>query len=154
MTVLVALAVLRSQIQAFSTKLSDLIGHAAQLSIGKKGLEIKLDNKNAAVNSRIAALNAAQDQITETIYKSERRRIRGLARPKGLADISQDLRELAAAYLAVNEPDWRQRVLRKNELALQMGDFVIRNDVSRDPPAQEKDEALPQRSLRTPSMAI
>jgi hypothetical protein len=141
-TVLIALGVLRSQIQTFLTKLSDSIGHAAQISIGKKGLEIKLDNKIAAVNSRIAAVNAAQDQVTETVYKNKRRQQRGQTRAKGALKIPVGLRELADAYLAVNEPDSRTRVLRKNELALQMGDFVIREDISRDLLAREKDEAL------------
>jgi hypothetical protein len=135
-TVLIALFVLRYQIQAFLTKLTDSIAHASQIVIGKKGLEIKL----AAVNSRIVALNAAQDLVTETVYGSKRRQSR--APRKAATQLPQGLRDLAAAYVAVNEPDWRSRVLRKNELALQMGDLVIREDVSRDVLVQEKDEAL------------
>jgi hypothetical protein len=141
-TVLVALYVLRNQIQAFLTKLSDSISHAAQITVTRRGVEIKLDNKIAAVNSRIEALNAAQEQVTETVYKSKRRQVRGQKGMQALADIPQGLRDLAAAYMAVKENDWRQRVLRKNELALQMGDFVIREDVPRDLLAKEGDEAL------------
>jgi hypothetical protein len=124
------------------TKLSDSIGHAAQISIGKKGLEIKLDTKIAAVNSRIAALNAAQDQVTETIYKNKRRRERVQSHVKDGDGIPHALRELAVIYLAVNEPDWRTRILRKNELALQMGDLVIRENTSRELLAREKDEVI------------
>jgi hypothetical protein len=64
------------------------------------------------------------------------------SRAKGPASIPAALRELAEAYLAVNESDWRTRVLRKNDLALQMGDFVIREDISRDLLTQKKDEGL------------
>src|SRR5262249_39641062 len=75
-TVLIALWVLRNQTQVFIAKMTEAIGHAAQISIGKKGLEIKLDNKIAAVNSRIAALNASQDQVKEAVYKAARTRRR------------------------------------------------------------------------------
>jgi hypothetical protein len=141
-TVLIALAVLRNQIMTFLSKMTDAIGRAAQISIGKKGVEIKLDNKIDAVNSRISALKATQDQVKEIVYSEKRARRRRAGPGAASVSIPKDLRTLSEAYLAVDDPDWRQRVARKNELGLQMGNLVIREDVSRDQLAHSRDEGL------------
>jgi hypothetical protein len=144
-TVLIALAVLRSQIRMLLTRFTDAIAQAAQISIGKKGLEIKLDSKITAVNSRILALKAGQDQVKETVYRDRRSRRRippSTASAAGASEIPPTLLEMATSYLKVDIPDWRQRVARKNELALQMGNVVITECVSRDRLAQSTDEGL------------
>jgi hypothetical protein len=145
-TVLIALAVLRSQIQAFIIKLTDSISQAAQISVTKRGVEIKLEKKMAAVSTQITALNAVQEQVKESLYAAPRTRRRRSqmagVKADGKSEIPERLYELAKTYLSINLPDWRQRVARKNELALEMGDIIIREQVSRDRLAAATDEGL------------
>lgn len=141
-TVLLVLLILRAEIRSFVAKLAETLSTAAQISIGTKGLDIKYDKKIAVINSQLSALGAVQSQVTETVYKKDRRK-RGNMKANALAKgIPTGLRDLATEYTNVQETDWWARVLRKNELALQMGDFVIREDVSRNLLASEQDEAL------------
>jgi hypothetical protein len=136
-----ALLILRGEIRSFVAKLAETLGNAAQISIGAKGLDIKYDRKIAAINSRISALGAVQSQVTETIYKTERRD-RAFKKQDRATGIPQALRELSTEYANVKDADWQTRVLRKNELALRMGDLVMREDVSRQLLAGGQDEAL------------
>ena len=139
---LVALFILRQQIRSFLVKLGETLGRAGQISIGAKGLEIKYDAKIAAINSRVAALGAAQTQVTESVYKSKGTRRRRGAQGQAAVAIPLDLQVLVHAYTAVDDPDWHVRVSKKNDLALQMGDLVIEQRIDRDLLASETDEGF------------
>jgi hypothetical protein len=137
-----ALMILRGEIRSFVAKLAETLGNAAQISIGAKGLDIKYEKKIAVINSRLSSLGAVQSQVTETVYKTDRRQ-RESGRPEApLREIPKELRELATEYVNVDDADRQTRILRKNEIAVRMGDLVIRNDVSRELLAKEQDEAL------------
>jgi hypothetical protein len=125
-TVLIAIYLLRAELRGFINKLTELISNAASISIGTKGLDIKL----AAVNTRVTAIQATQEQAKSAAARGRKRSRRDEEKVDG-GEIPTRLTDLALKYLNLNIPDYRERVRRKNEMAHEMGDLVVEANVSR-----------------------
>ncbi|UGY02521.1 hypothetical protein [Bradyrhizobium quebecense] len=119
-------------------KLTDQISKAASISIGTRGLDIKL----AAVNTRVTAIQAAQDQAKSSSARGRMSSRRDEEHASSSEDIPARLRELASEYLNIEIPHYRARVRRKNELAHEMGDVVLEANVSRELLVSTGDEGL------------
>jgi hypothetical protein len=133
-TVLIAIYVLRAELRGFMNKLTEQISKAASISIGTKGLDIKL----AAVNTRVTAIQATQ----ESSAPRGRRRSRRDKEEANDGEIPTRLSDLASEYLNLDLPDHRKRVRRKNEMAREMGDLVLEANVSRKLLVSSGDEGL------------
>lgn len=59
-----------------------------------------------------------------------------------LDDDKATLHKMAQEYLTVNEPDYAARVRRKNQLATQMGNFIIQHGISRGWVSAQQNEGL------------
>jgi hypothetical protein len=129
-TVLIAIYVLRAELRGFMNKLTEQISKAANISIGAKGLEIKL----AAVNTRVTAIQATQESSAPRGRKS--------SRGDKSEEIPARLNDLASEYLKLDVPDPRERVRRKNEMAREMGDLVLEMNVSRKLLVSRGDQGL------------
>jgi hypothetical protein len=137
-TVLIAIFLLRKELRDFMGKLTNAIGQAAQISIGTKGLAIKLGNQIAAVNTRVTAVQATQEQVkTAVSLKRSARRTSAERR-----EIPRELNNLADKYLKLQIADYRDRVRRKNEIAREMGELVIEASISRDRLVAANNEGL------------
>jgi hypothetical protein len=117
---LIAIYCLRAELRDFMNKLTQQISKAASISIGTKGLDIKL----AAVNTRVTAIQAAQEQAKSSAARARRSQAKIGAIPKQLSGLAHE-------YLNVNIADYRERVRRKNEIAREMGDLALEGNVSR-----------------------
>jgi len=141
LTVLIVLYVLRLELGRFLAKLTDSIGQVAQIKVGTKGLELKFDQKLAAVNSRAAAIQARLEQVKGSAAKGRRN-----AKPGNAADnappIPEELRQLATEYLDVRIEDYSERLRRKNELAREMGEVALIEGTSRKALAESDSEGL------------
>jgi hypothetical protein len=135
LTTLLAIYMLRAELRLFMTRISEAISQAAQITIGKKGLDIKLSKKIEAVNTRVTAIQATQEQV-KVVVRSKKE----LARPA--VQIPSGLSALAAEYLHIEVTDYRTRLHLKNELAKEMGELVLKSDVSRDALISSSDEGL------------
>jgi hypothetical protein len=125
-TVLIAIFLLRAELRGFMNKLTEQISKAASISIGTKGLDIKL----AAVNTRVTAIQAVQEQAKSSATRGRKRSRRDKEEANG-GEIPTQLSDLASEYLNLDIPDHRERVRRKNEMAHEMGDLVVEANVSR-----------------------
>ncbi len=137
LTVLIAIYVLREELRGFMNKLTEQISKAATISIGTKGLDIKL----AAVNTRVTAIQATQEQAKSSAVRGRK----GLRRDREEAnggEIPARLSDLASEYLNLDIPDHRERVRRKNEMTHEMGDLVLEANVSRKLLVSSGDEGL------------
>jgi hypothetical protein len=132
-TVLIAIYVLRAELRGFMNKLTEQISKAASISIGTKGLDIKL----AAVNTRVTAIQATQEQATRG-----RKRPRRNEQEASGGKVPTRLSDLAFEYLSLDISDRRERIRRKNEMAREMGDLVVEENVSRKLLASDGDEGL------------
>jgi hypothetical protein len=94
--------------------------------------------KNVAANSGKLESLALSQQVV------------GTAEPGALAAASTDptpqddatLRQLADEYLNVKDPDYAARVRKKNQLATQMGNFIIQHKISRPWVVEQDNEGL------------
>jgi hypothetical protein len=65
----------------------------------------------------------------------------GQPRP-AVDEIPPELMSLADRYLAVSIPDWAERVRAKDDLALQMGSYIITHRTPRDLLAEQEQEGV------------
>jgi hypothetical protein len=94
-------------------------------------------------------LNAPAPQVVDYLRELIKKSVAGenissLSRdPNGVTEgISDELRRLARDYLNISISDWNARVHAKNELAVQMGRYVIMQQVCRDTLAREANQGL------------
>jgi len=135
-TILIVIFLLRQELRNFIGRLTDSISQAAQISITAKGLEIKLAKQIAAVNSRVTAVQATQEQVKTAVgRKRPRKSDEGHPIPKAL-------NALANKYLELEIPDYRERLRQKNKMARNMGEAVVEAGVSRDSLVKSDSEGL------------
>jgi hypothetical protein len=140
-TILVVLFSLRAELRGFVSKLTDIISNAVSISVGAKGVEIKLREKISAANARVTALQAVQEQMAPSAARAKSRSKKG-ATQKESDGLPAELQQLVAEYVGLDIPDHSERVSRKNALAREMGDIVLANDVPREQLVQSGDESL------------
>lgn len=130
-TLLIAVYTLRSELRLFMTRLADAVSQAAQITVGRRGLDIKLSQRIAAVNTRVTAVQAVQIQTRTSKGKKLR-----------VDNIPEELLALAAQYSTLQIDDYRARLHRKNDIAREMGEIVVKSGIDRSLLLASRDEAL------------
>jgi hypothetical protein len=140
-TLLVVFFMLRRQFRQAADAIGERIGDRySDFSITREGLRVssRLDALTTAVESQ----SLAQGVIAHTAVAQA-----GEPGPPGqpipaAGQIPPELQALADEYLAVEIPDWAARVRAKDELALQLGSYVIAHRTSKDLLAVQENEGL------------
>ena len=134
--VLAALILFRKQLSEFIGKLTEVLGKAGKISIGSKGLDITIDEKLAAVNTRVTALQATQEIAKQEFFGTS-------VREGGSGQIPDRLRALAAQYREADKIDSRKdRIRRKNDIAAEMGAVATSERVRPEALIEANDEVL------------
>lgn len=111
----------------------------------KVGDWLMLEKTVEANAGKLESLDLSQKQSLELILRGV-----GLAPAAGTKEVAEqkvpepesELMRLAQEYINVNVSDYAERVRRKDELATEMGNYVIRHNVARDWLAAQKNEGL------------
>ncbi|WP_369720165.1 hypothetical protein AB8Z38_23555 [Bradyrhizobium sp. LLZ17] len=133
-TLLIGVCTLRSELRLFMTRISEAISQAAQITVGRRGVDIKLAQRITAVNTRVTAVQAMQIQ-TRTAHRLKHS-------DQTATKVPDELLVLASQYCGLQIADYRTRLHRKNALALEMGEIVVRSRLDRALLSSHKDEAL------------
>lgn len=111
----------------------------------KVGDWLTLEKTVEANAGKLESLDLSQKQSLALILRAV-----GLAPAADTEEVAErkvpepesELMRLAQEYLNVNVSDYAERVRRKNELAAEMGNYVIQHNVARDWLAAQKNEGL------------
>lgn len=133
-TLLIGVYTLRSELRLFMTRISEAISQAAQITVGRRGVDIKLAQRITAVNTRVTAVQAMQIQ-TRTAHRLKHG-------DQAATKVPEELLALASQYSGLQITDYRTRLHRKNAIALEMGEIVVRSHLDRILLVGRKDEAL------------
>jgi len=94
------------------------------------------------IESRLESVELDQ-KVTSELVQRKVIETAGVVAASGQAQaIPEALRAMADAYLKVNIPDWNDRVMRKDELAGEMGLMVVRERIPRGLLAASKNEGV------------
>ena len=122
---------LKGAIRAIAIRVGD---RDTDVSITKGGLSLK--RATEAIEARMTTVEAGQGQLNHVLLQRDGRQN---AQP---IEITDELREMARAYLAIEVPDRARRTMLKDSSANEMGYYVVAHRVSRDELAKEQDEGL------------
>lgn len=140
--VLASLTLFRKEVRALLGKLTEAVGKAARISIGSKGLDITLDAKLAAVNTRVTVVQATQEVTKQIDSKRWARRGQAATR-EGSSLISEELSALSAKYRQADGIDSRkERVRQKNDIAAEMGAVAVGEGIQREVLVDVDDEVM------------
>jgi hypothetical protein len=134
LTALLLLVLLRREVRSIAEALRGRIADRnSDLAITKAGIETRTNIE--AVKARLATVEVGQDQQNHLLLQQ----VTAAGETTGVTD---ELREMAAAYLHIDIPDWAQRTRAKDDAANGMGLYVVTHHISRDALADEGDEGL------------
>ena len=129
---------LKSTFKALAKRISD---PDSSISIGKKGLEIKTSIE--AAFGRIESLEVIQKQSSQKLFAvSENQEVNSHINDSTDLKINSDLMKLAEEYLEVSISDWSERVRTKDNIAMQMANIVLTENISKQLLADQDHEGL------------
>jgi hypothetical protein len=141
-TLLIVFLMLRRQFRQAADAIGRRIGDRfSDFSITREGLRVssRLDALTSAVESQ----SLAQDVIAHTAVRAGESRAGQSGKPIPTVDhIPSELTSLADQYWAISISDWDERVRAKNDLARQMGSYIIAHRISKDLLADQENEGL------------
>src|SRR4051812_22060963 len=107
----------------------------SDIAITRSGIEIRANID--AINAKVQTLEVGQSQQGQALLSQVTSQ-----HDTPATAITDELREMASAYLRIEIPDWAERTRAKDAAANEMGLYVVSHNVPRDDLARENDEGL------------